>query len=133
MYLVNTEFHTKGNRGYSVPVHPKLSFHKLQSHDCHNSKHNINTTSKLQLCFYISTCIMSSVSVLYVSVATNIEADNLSALGNSTFHSVINDEALDDRADKCYISNHHRHSGRRQYAFLQNTTANKPCKYLQCV
>ena len=42
------EFHTNGNWGYNVPVHPKLSFHKFPIDDCQVIKNNLHASSKLQ-------------------------------------------------------------------------------------
>ena len=51
--LILTEFRSNGDWGYNVPVHSGLSFLKSQPDNCHISKCNSHTTSKLcTLCPY---------------------------------------------------------------------------------
>ena len=53
LYITLTEFRSNGNWGYNVPVHPGLSLFKSQPNNCHVSKCNLHTTSKLRtLCPY---------------------------------------------------------------------------------
>ena len=50
--LLSTEFHTSGNWGYNVPVHPGLSLHKSQANNYHVNMCNLHSTSKLYYALY---------------------------------------------------------------------------------
>ena len=43
--MLYTEFHTNGNWGYNVPVHPGQSLHKSQADNYHVNMCDMHTTS----------------------------------------------------------------------------------------
>ena len=51
--MQHLEFLTNGNWRCNVSVHPGPPFLKSQPHDCHISKYDLHTTSKLLLCAYV--------------------------------------------------------------------------------
>ena len=74
--------------------------------------------------------------LLYNTGSVDVNTEAVSTLGtayqlrnclfdNSTIECLINDGASDDRAVKCYISNHYHHNGRRLLVVKSNVTNSK--------
>ena len=76
--------------------------------------------------------------LLYNTGSVDVNTEAVSPLGtayqlhnclvdNSTLECLINDEASDDRAVKCYISNHYHHNGRRRLLVVETNVTNSKC------
>ena len=67
------------------------------------------------------------VSIESVSVLSNAHQLNNCLVDNSTLEYFINDGASDDRAAKCYISNHYHHNGRRRLVVVEAAATDNQC------
>ena len=113
--------------------------------DYHLINHNLTTT--------MSVCVICITQVSYIhyihhlmcvlyntgSVDVNIETANAlsnahqlnnSLVDNSTLECFINDEASDDRAVKCCITNHYHRNGRRRLVVVKVTSTYDQCMYI---
>ena len=76
--------------------------------------------------------------IIYNIGSVDVNTEAVSALGtayqlhncfvdNSTLECLINDGASDDRAVRCYISNHYHHNGRRRLLVVETNVTNSKC------
>ena len=70
------------------------------------------------------------ISIEAVSALSNANQVNNCLVDNSILECFIDDEASDDRAVKCCISNHYHHYGRRQFVAVEDTECNNQCEYV---
>ena len=70
------------------------------------------------------------VNIKAVSALSNAHQVNDCLVDNSTHECFINDEASDDRADKCCISNHYHHNDRRRLVAVEDIAINNQCMYI---
>ena len=70
------------------------------------------------------------VNIEAVSALSNAHQLNNCLVDNSTLEYSINNEASDDRADKCCISNLYHHNDRRRLVAVEDITSNNQCMYI---
>ena len=70
------------------------------------------------------------VNIEAVSALSNAHQLNNCLVGNSTLECFINDEASDDKAVKCCISNHYHHNGRRRLVDVEASATNNQSMYV---
>ena len=70
------------------------------------------------------------ISIEAASALSSVHYVNNCLVDNSILECFINDEASDDRAVKCCISNHYHHYGRRRFVAVEGTEINNQCAYV---